>query len=126
MPEAITVKATRDDTITTLVGVIMPVTKGKTYKIRPDILNEAIIAGCLPLDKAEKTEDDTIVDGEVEGAGQTKEEQIIEAMQTVLLANKPEDFTTKGVPSNDAIKEILGFVPDNLTKARCWKKVKGA
>lgn len=53
-----------------------------------------------------------------------QDEQIKEAMMSILLANDPDTYTASSMPKLDVLSERAGVTVDAATRARLWKEVK--
>jgi len=109
----------RNRTIVSTSGHAIEFVKGELTHVPPSMYEEVMAAGAVPeeeLDLDPKTNPEIVEPTDPS----VRQQAIMEAMETVTLRGKREDFTAAGAPHAKVLSTIVGWTVHNKERDTAW------
>lgn len=113
----------RNRTISSTLGHSIQFVKGEPTHVPPALYNEVMAAGGIPEEELNLDEADS--NAVVEPSDPSARQQsLFEAMESVILSGKRDDFTAAGAPHAKVLSTILGWTVQNKERDAAWAAFK--
>ena len=93
----------------TTSGHVLVFTPDKPTYVPDSVVSEARKRGCVLVDGDEAQFEDDLSRARVDFSGELRQSLLFMAVKAVMAKNDPKDFDGAGIPTADAVGELVGF-----------------